>query len=937
MNLDTRPLAGAARAASLSVALIAASAQAADDQDLQEITVTGYRESVQHAQEIKRDASSVIEAVTMEDLGKFTDASVSDALARIPGLNIRRQLQPNGGADGITLRGLSGSFVQSTINGRQMLGTAGFGGSGSGRDLDYGAIPSEILSAITVYKTPTASLVESGLGGEINVSTLRPLDYKPKNAEDYFGSVALSDNYDTRRKKQGPKVSAILGGKFLEHTLGAYLTGTYSKEYSKAPAFTGYPGFRDINVRNEDGTVGKLANVGIYDSYSPVDQSNNYVNQSASFGLQWKPGGHFEVNVDGTYNLNRTSFGGDFGDYYTFYAIDATSPNTIFEPGSYKLDGNQITYYDTSKITRAPGTPTPFPAIPTSIVDSRVKQIYGGINLVWTGDNGAKVAFDYSYGHNEVFSNYRGPYGFDTNAASETTIQTGDRITPLITFANPAAIENVNNYVGQAYYYWQEDFTTGQRDALALDGQLPFGEHLTAKAGVRYDQTTFKFLQFFGNADQQGYGSNIYNFTSSMFSGTDAYPFEPVAYPHLNIGAFCAVYASVCGLSNQGKGSTRGDFPDSPNGKAGDVLQYSPNDSYFVRESKNAYYTQLDADGTLLGIPYTGNVGVRAVNVREGAQSYQGATYRSGGGNNPIDRQTNLRVKETNAYWRVLPAVNVNFRLRDNVALRLSAAETMTLPNYKNLAPQASVNIFTPDPRTGYHDPNNFQGGNTHLKPTTAWNYDVTTEYYTPNGGSVTGSLFYKDVKDLVTNLTLLNITLPGYADTLFATSNQPVNANKGVTYGLEMGFNQPFTFLPAPWDGFGTQANYYYVYSKLNTSLNGGGTRTGTFNNVSKNNVNATLYYEKYGWGARVAYNYRSASLIQYADFGQSVYARPEESVDISLNRSIGEHVEITLTGSNIDRGGNQEYYRQGATQKNFYSYAARPSSYTLTLRGKF
>ena len=902
---------------------------------LEEVVVSGFREAAKRAQDVKRDAPSVIEAVTAEDLGKFSDVSVSDALARVPGLNIRRQLQPNGGADGITLRGLSGRFVQSTINGRQILGTAGFGGgSNSGRDLDYGTIQSEILSAITVYKSPTASLVESGLAGEIDVSTLRPLDYNLKGGATTFGSLTASDNYDTRRTKSGPKLSGLLGGKFFDDTLGAYLSIAYSKTYSGAPAFTGYPGVRDINVRNADGSVSKLKNVGIYDSYSPVNQNNDYDNRGMSTGLQWKPSGSIEVNVDATYNDYKTHFGGDFGDYYTFYAIDASSDNTIFEPGSYRLDGNQITYYDTSKITRAPGTPVPFPAIPTSLVDSRIKQYYGGLNLVWKADGGASVAFDVSHGHNEVFTDYRGPYGFFTGAASETTIETGGRTTPLITFSNPAALENVNNYIGQGYYYWQEDYTTGERNAFALDGKLPLGEHLTLKAGARYDETTFKFLEFFGNADQQGYGSTIYHIDASMFKGTDSYPYEPVQYPHLDFNAFCAGNGAVCGVTNNGVGSTRGDFPIVATGKPGDVLQFSPNTSYFVREAKTAFYTQLDSEGNLFGLPYTGNIGVRAVHVSEKGKAFQGATYRHGGGNNPIDSQTNLLVEQGNSYWRVLPAGNINFRARDNLALRLSVAQTMSLASYKNLAPQGSVNIFAPDLRTGYHDPNNFQGGNTQLSPTTAWNYDITTEYYTANGGSFTGSLFYKDVKDLITTLTLLNITLPGYGNTLFATSTQPVNADSGYTYGFELGLNQPFTFLPSPWDGFGAQANYYYVDSKVTTTLNGGGTRTGAFNNVSKNNVNATLYYEKYGWSARLAFNYRSTSLVSYADYGQSVYARPESTFDASLSKKLNKNFEITLTGSNINEGSNQAYYRQGATETNFYSYAARPTSYTLSLR---
>ena len=84
---------------------------------LEEITVTGIRKSVQTAQANKREATSVIESVTLEELGKFTDPSLNDAISRVPGVQIERNDRGTLGGQ-VSIRGLGGSFVSTTFNGR---------------------------------------------------------------------------------------------------------------------------------------------------------------------------------------------------------------------------------------------------------------------------------------------------------------------------------------------------------------------------------------------------------------------------------------------------------------------------------------------------------------------------------------------------------------------------------------------------------------------------------------------------------------------------------------------------------------------------------------------------------------------------------------------------------------------------------------------------
>ena len=176
---------------------------------LEEITVTGVRASLANAQSIKELAPTFVDAITSEDIGALPDRSVLESLQRVPGVTISKFEGGNDpdhfSAEGTTvqIRGLS--QVQSLVNGRDTF-TAGFG-----RALDLSDFPSELVSSVEVFKEPTADMIEGGLGGTVNLNTLKPLDRRgfhlAYDAEATYsdfaekttpiGSLLLSNTWDT--------------------------------------------------------------------------------------------------------------------------------------------------------------------------------------------------------------------------------------------------------------------------------------------------------------------------------------------------------------------------------------------------------------------------------------------------------------------------------------------------------------------------------------------------------------------------------------------------------------------------------------------------------------------------------------------------------------------------------------------------------------------
>ncbi len=129
---------------------------------LEEVVVTGMRASLQDALATKRDADQIMDAISAEDIGKFPDENIGEALQRIPGVSLDREA---GEGKGVSIRGLGAGLSQVTINGQVMASTEG------SREFNYSVLDSAMVSALEVWKSPVASQVEGSVGGTVNIVT----------------------------------------------------------------------------------------------------------------------------------------------------------------------------------------------------------------------------------------------------------------------------------------------------------------------------------------------------------------------------------------------------------------------------------------------------------------------------------------------------------------------------------------------------------------------------------------------------------------------------------------------------------------------------------------------------------------------------------------------------------------------------------------------
>jgi iron complex outermembrane recepter protein len=260
----------------------------------------------------------------------------------------------------------------------------------------------------------------------------------------------------------------------------------------------------------------------------------------------------------------------------------------------------------------------------------------------------------------------------------------------------------------------------------------------------------------------------------------------------------------------------------------------------------------------------------------------------------------------------------------ENLLFRLSGAKVMSRPNLGNLNPGVTLNVGGNKTATA---------GNPEIKPYRAKTFDLAAEWYFGKGGLLSVAGFYKEVGTFVQTYTspqsYFNAnpwglpdsqadaacgTLSGCtANSLIWTFSYPINTPGGPIKGLEINYQQPLTFLPAPLDNLGVLANLTLVNSKIKY-LNASGvvTAINQLTNLSQRSWNATLYYEDETLSARVSAAYRSKYLTQVPGRNGSDVegTQPTLNIDGSVTYTVDENWGITLEGLNLTNQLQNQYF---------------------------
>ncbi|CAH8293942.1 TonB-dependent receptor [Mariniflexile fucanivorans] len=908
---------------------------------LDEILITGFRGAEQRAIAFKREAMSVVEAITPEDIGNYSDENIADALQRVPGLQVERDDSGNGGGDRVSVRGVGPQFVNISVNGRTPL-SAGSEGIDQLRQFNLDVLPTEVVQGAVVYKSSEAHLIEPGLGGAVDFQTIKPLSLRYKDGSNSFAVVNIRGDYNDFGDNQAlkPRLSGLLGLRSDDNKFGIVLSAITS---SANRAFDSYNmGYISRNIR-ENTADGIVTHTGVLSPnltrFNPVRNSVDRVGISTA--MQFKMGEHWEANADFLFT--------EFNNYSTrnqfrlFPQLETN--NTLFPSADLNIDEDNVlrgfnTTSSNNPISRTAIVPTQY--------DNLQSSYMAGFNLKWE-NNGWKIATDYSLSNIDFDQRLTFSQTF-INVPWMSFDLTGDY--GVFGF-DQAEVTNFDNAVVQDYAFLRDIMFKGENHAIRLDIEKELSANAKVKLGGRYSSTELDSRQ----AQLAGAGqpwSADYLDEESYFNTYVTGTLDPAFAEGRNIGGNrwltvdqALIRANNPAVFNRTAGSSfEGDLFNVTDGE----LPLLTANSWTLEENTTALYGQLDFKSEFMGVPVSGNIGVRGVKWEVEGRAFSTITIAAN-----VDDDTGatsyagVPTTAASSRWDVMPSLNLTLALKDNFNLRLSAVNTVSRPDYLDLRPTNTVRFI---------DPNSENAGingtatlsNPNLQPFSSWQFDATGEWYNKAGGAFVLSGFYKLIDDFIISETTFDSKLSDYGDINFDTTGvtdevldgqilnvtSPVNFTGVNLYGFEVGFRQPLGFISDTFKSFGVQANYTYVDSKFDEEIN---SVDNSFPGSSKHNFNSVLYYDGKLFGVRVAYNTRSSFLRNIgggSDIRSNItYTDGFDRLDVRANLEVTKDLQLSVSAQNLTASDRRDYINNDPTL--FTQLTRQGAVYTVGARYKF
>lgn len=320
----------------------AASTTQANAAQANTVVVTGYRYAIEKSLDQKRDANAIVEVVTAEDVGKFPDKNVADALQRVPGVVVTRS---GGEGKNVSVRGLSSELTLTQLNGNY-IATAESNGDPT-RSFNYTLMPSNMLGSAELYKTPEARLDEGGIGGTVILRTRRPLD-----VESGSGFVNAEGTWADTTKKTDPQLSGQYAWHDKSNRFGVLVGFTQQKRTVRTMSATtenwqwygddydAHPA-TDVNGKPSDLNSYWWGESGFYDQGGKY-YTNFMMPTSVNFNVREeereRKGGQVTLQFKPMRNLNMTA------NYFRFDLKQNSQTNTLKVPewnlARYAGDGN---------------------------------------------------------------------------------------------------------------------------------------------------------------------------------------------------------------------------------------------------------------------------------------------------------------------------------------------------------------------------------------------------------------------------------------------------------------------------------------------------------------------------------------------------------------------------------------------------------------------
>ena len=781
---------------------------------LDEVTVTGVFSNQRKALQMQKSAMGVTNVVSADQVGKFPDSNIGDALKRINGINVQYD---QGEARFGQVRGTSSDLTAVTINGNRLPSA-----EGDTRNVQLDLIPADMIQTIEVNKVVTADMDGDAIGGGINLVTKN----HPSNRVLNF---TASSGYSWISEKPHWNVAGTWGDRFFGDRLGIMA----SASYQYAPGGSDNTEFEYVEKKGEI----QLKEAQVRQYYVTRER------QSYSLSLDYKFNDSHKLWFKGIYNRRN--------DWENRYRISYKKLNSAPEDQSIVIQSKAGA--NDTKSARLERQQT---------MDFTLggEHFAGPLAIDWASSF-ARASEDRP---NERYLGVKikGSDSFDIGAS---IVDAGGR-QPYSTLSIPSFSEGkwkIDEFTNSDQSIKENEWKERINFTLPLatgdfGNTLKFGYKYTRKEKSRnteyydYSDAADKYIPEWKTTTSQ-------QIRSGFMPGSQ--------YP---IGTDFTTKEYL--------GAINFDKAD------GSELLVEEAGNYKATEQIHAAYLRLDQK---LGNKLDATLGLRMEHTR----------LLTSGVNYMMDADENESLTPTgdfrNNYTSLLPSLLLKYKFDKDGSLRASVTKTLSRPKYSAMIANKSFNLADLEATIG--DPT--------TKPTTAWNIDLSADYYFKSIGVVSLGLFYKDIKNVnVETLgyyTGAELGIAGNEELFEVTQN--LNAYDARIFGVEAAYQRDFSFITPDLKCLGFYGNYTFTHSttrNYNQRLGITDADDVKMAGSPKHSANASLYFEKWGINLRLSYNYAS-SFIDQMNTGSRQLDRYYDDVnylDINASYSWGRKIRYSI-----------------------------------------
>lgn len=940
------------------------------DEGVEEVVVTGYALSIQNSIDIKRNADTVVQAISADDLGALPDASIADALGRVPGITVTRS---GGQAGTIQVRGMGEGFVFSTLNGREQVSPNGT------RAMEFSQFPSELIQSVEVYMSPKASLIEGGVAGTVELKTANPLAMEDEQkvvlgirgsfndqADDIYGADPYGKRFSASFQKKlfDDKLGLALGYARLVQPRSATRFEQYN--YETTPYSLVKPDERlatsivDKNF-NAVPTTNRPTAVFMAEGFEVFQTGGEETRDGYVAAIQFEPTENLSIQSDIFYSkFESDSYSRGFRVQPLRNAEIASMVlwnNTAVVGGEFKTDDKAATALNLQ--------------INSNDVTQTNELLSGGLNLQWqqdaltasldlshsdaSGEQADGVVRAYLYRPKETATPNSDPFERDPDQAV-TYLLDGINVPSVsmsrdYTAYDSNGVSNVRLANYERYPRINDDVISAVRFDVKYELEVPLIS--SVEAGVRYSERNHKDRrQVFVYGDGAA-GKILTDWSLPITTENSDVVKWKGEFSHFP--SFIAIDGDAIIREAYEKGLVLGPVPEvsrenlnpvasprsiEPAARWGEGRDWSMKQRSNIDEDITSFYLQANIATTVFDRDLVGNIGIRHVRSDQSSTAMINVNGDPEKGAQEICDETgecksDYSYQDLGAkYDHNLPSLNLNYRLAENDQLRLALARVLSRPPINRLASsdsEGSVSVVGSEAFFNY-------GGDTatspFLTPFIADQIDISYEHYMPEtNGSFVVAVYHREIKSFIQDITYEDydfrangFDMPDTWDILDEGNNivetevrngdyKTVINNKegGFIRGLEISYTQTFNFLPEFWQGLGVSTSYSLTDSEIsvvNPVESVQGSNNLPFPGLVEKSANFTLFYSYGAFETRLSTTYQDSFVGETRNVNlQPIVYAPETLLDYQASYKFDNGVDVIFSVTNLTNEPNRSY----------------------------